>query len=404
MNDLNRRDFIRKSLAGGMGLGLAGMQTASAQEDNTPAIPHNHKVPRKQLGATGEDVPILHMGCAQKFDAKYDKRLHRAYEEGVNYLDTALKYDKSHVTLAPFIKQVGRKNLWITSKAPSKEKLFGISSVAQFSTNLDKCLEELEIDYLDLLFMHAISSDKLLAKEYIQMGEAFKRSKKIRFFGFSCHGGNVAALMNKAAEVGGIDAIMFRYSYAQYGDTKLSKAIDACKKAGIGLIAMKTQKAVPKDTRDTEKIAAFQSENFTLAQAKLKAVWADERIDTVVSHMTSVQQVAENVAAAKSIVPLTAAELSQLQQMAAHTAQYACEGCEHLCEPMINADVKVADILRYLMYHECYHEPERARSLYAKLSPAQRTIRDVDFRKAARACPQGIDIASRLAHAENMMS
>ena len=84
--------------------------------------------------------------------------------------------------------------------------------------------------------------------------------------------------MNHAARTGGIDAILFSYNFRYYGDLELDRAIDACKNAGIGLIAMKTYGAVPEDA---EEVIQFTSENFTLGQAKLKSVWADERIDTV---------------------------------------------------------------------------------------------------------------------------
>ena len=83
----------------------------------------------------------------------------------------------------------------------------------------------------------------------------------------------VVDLLNKAASLGApaIDALMFRYSFAQYGDLALNKAIDACKAAGIGLIAMKTQASVPQDQQEVTK---FVSDSWTLPQAKLKLLKA----------------------------------------------------------------------------------------------------------------------------------
>ncbi len=37
--------------------------------------------------------------------------------------------------------------------------------------------------------------------------------------------------MRKAVQVGGIDAILFRYNFRRYGDRDLNLALDACKKA-----------------------------------------------------------------------------------------------------------------------------------------------------------------------------
>jgi predicted aldo/keto reductase-like oxidoreductase len=249
--------------------------------------------------------------------------------------------------------------------------------------------------------MHALDDPQYLDPEYIKMGEALRTSGKTRYFGFSCHGGRVVELMNKAAEVGGIDAIMFRFSFARYGDLELNKAIDACKKASIGLIAMKTQDSVP---ADQEEVAGFESRNFNLAQAKLKAVWADERIDSAVSHMDNTKKLAENVEAAKSPVQLSMSEIQQLRRIARATAEYSCQGCSRICESRVEGEVRVADTLRFLMYHEAYGEPEKARKLYRELRPEERASRGVDFRAASAACPQGIDIARRLEHARRTLS
>ncbi len=395
-NGTSRRDFIKTAACSGAGLTFAGAFAGAglrAQEEPPragAALPE--RVPRKELGTTGETIPILLMGCAQKFDPKYDKLLHRGFREGVDYLDTALIYadGESHRTIAPFIKQIGeRKKLWITSKGPSDK-----ATVESYTRNLDECLEQLETDYLDMYFMHYVDDPKFLEPEYMKMGKKMRKSGKTRFFGLSCHGDRMVEVMNKAAEAGGIDAIMFRYSFARYGDLELNKAIDACRKAGIGLIAMKTQNSVPDDQKHVKE---FRSKEFTLAQAKLKAVWADERIDAAVSHMDNTKRLAENVAAAKSPVQLSMEEFQQLQRIATASAGYACQGCSQICESRVDGPVKVAAPLRYLMYHECYGETERARALYGRLSPAERAFDTVDLRRAAAACPQGIDIAARLA-------
>lgn len=390
----SRRDFLRTALTGA-GLTFTGaLALTAATEDEARkqaegAAPAT-KVPRKVLGDTKKDIPILLQGCAMKFDPKYDKILHRGFEEGVNYLDTALMYadGESHRTIAPFIKQVGRDNLWITSKGPSEG-----ADVARYTRDLDTCLSQLETDHLDLYFMHEVDEPKYLDAEYIKMGEGMRVSGKTRFFGFSCHGSKMVECMNKAAGAGGIDVIMFRYNFAKYGDLELNKAIDACKKAGIGLIAMKTQNSVP---GELPAVVSFQSKNFTLGQAKLKSVWADERITAAVSHMDNTTKHAENIAAAKSPVAISMNEFQQLQRIATASAHLSCQGCAHICESKIDAPVKVADTLRYLMYHECYNDSERAQKLYGRLSPEQRQLDHVDFSAATAACPQGIDIASRM--------
>jgi predicted aldo/keto reductase-like oxidoreductase len=233
------------------------------------------------------------------------------------------------------------------------------------------------------------------------MGEALKKSGKIRFFGFSCHHDNVPELLEKAARVGGIDAIMFRYNFRQYGDQKLNKAIDTAKNAGIGLIAMKTQGSVP---AEQEEVVQFQSKDFTLEQAKLKAVWADERMDALVSTMSNLQQLNDNVKAAATPQQLAFNDFVQLNRLAAITAPYYCHGCNQICESCIEGNLRIADTLRYLMYYDSYGDRDEARHLYQQLPLDMRDPSGVDLSAASKACPQGINIAQRLDEAKHLLS
>jgi predicted aldo/keto reductase-like oxidoreductase len=386
-----RRTFIRRAtlsaaFSGVSGVGMLPGKLAAAST-----------MPTKQLGVTGAEVPILQLGTSQHLDQKYDKVMHRCFKEGVTAFDTALSYGSgaSHNAIANFVGQMGdRKALWITSKS-------GRANVDGLVKDIDRALSQLRTDYLDLYFMHGINDEDMLESTYIEAGEKMKASGKTRFFGFSCHDGNVVELMNKAAKVGGIDAILFRYNFRRYGDRELNVAIDNCKKAGIGLIAMKTMGSVPDSI---ESVIDFESKDFTLPQAKLKSVWADERIDALVSEMDSVNVAKENIAAAKSQTPLTAAEAHQLNQLAALTANYACNGCSHLCEQAITSDTAIASQLRFLMYHECYGNDAKAKKLFADLSANARRFDAEELRKASAVCPQGIDIAARLTHAHHLLA
>jgi len=397
---IGRRDLLKAAAGAGVAMtaGVAGAETAKAvqiaQAVNT--------IPKKKLGATGQEVPILLLGCSQKFDAVYDKVLHRSFQEGVNYIDTAQVYanGQSHKTIAPFLEQVGRKNVWVTSKVMLSGKT---CTPEMYSSRVDSTiLPDLKTDYLDMFFMHSVDNLRQLDPEFIKMGDDLKKRGLAKYFGFSCHQGNVVELMNKAASLGApaIDAIQFRYNFSMYGDVELNKAIDACKKAGIGLIAMKTQASVP---QDGEKVKSFQSNNFTLPQAKLKAVWADDRIDAAVSEMTNTQIIRENTDAAKSATTLSMQEFHELNRYAAQTASLRCNGCSHLCEPHAQG-AKIAETLRYLMYAECYGKVGRARELYAAMTEADRAFGAADLAAAAKACPQKIDIAGRLAAAQAMLA
>ncbi len=396
-----RRDLFKRAAAMGAGAGVFGAvldaNPATAQTAGTSV----DKVPTHSLGRTGAKIPILLQGLGRSVDPSYDRSLHRGLGEGLFYLDTGMNYGQSHVGVTTFQEQVGRDKVWITSKVPMETQ--NTSTVEHYVTNLEKMLPELKTDWLDAFFMHGLNNPDMLGPQFIKMADDLKKRGLFKYFGFSAHHGNVVELMNKAAKigVGGIDMIQFRYSFRSFGDLELNKAIDACKKAGIGLIAMKTHASIPSDE---ENVVQWQSENWSLVQAKLKAAWADERIDALVTAMGNLDELDENIAAAKSTVKLAMSEFMQLNRLAAQTAHLACMGCNHICESHIDGELRVSDLLRYLMYHECHGKEEEARLLYHALRPGERDFEHLDLAAAVKACPQGIDIPKRLAQARQRLA
>ena len=66
--------------------------------------------------------------------------------------------------------------------------------------------------------------------------------------------------------------------------------------------------------------------------------------------------------------------------------------------------MRIADTLRYLMYHDVYDKPERARDLFARLPCEARTVAGVDFTGAEEACPHGVQIGSLMARACSVLT
>lgn len=405
-NSISRRDLFKRAAtataaAAGLGTGIVAQKAAAINPD----VPMLETVPKKVLGATGEKIPILLMGGEFPFDPNFDKMLHRAFKDGMTYIDTAETYanGKSLIGVGAFQAQVGRENVWITSKAG----LWGDASASRperFSEALTKSLAVLKTDYVNMFFMHGVSDPKQIDEPWIKMGQQLKKDGKTKHFGFSCHDGTVVELLNRAAAIGsaGVDAVMFKYSFAQYGDLELNKAMDACIKSGIGLIGMKTQDSVPQDKEEVQKFVS--DKGFSLPQAKLKSVWADERISSCVSGIVNTKILKDNSDAAKSQVELTARDWSRLQRYAARTADHRCALCNTICQAKVDGPLRISDTLRYLMYDECYEQPGTARALYARLRPEERHFEHIDLTAATAACPRGIDIRARLALAKSRLA
>ncbi len=365
-------------------------------------LPPGTKVPTKRLEKTDIFTPILIMGCCQELDPVFDRKLHRCFELGINHFDTAQMYmeGRSQKAIAPFIKQIGdRKKLIIASKVHQPEES---ATPEKFIKNLESCLEDLETDYLDIFYMHIVKHPRLLDKEFIEMGDKLKKMGKIRYFGFSVHHGVAPELMIKASELGGgIDVILFKYSFREFGNDKLNKAIDACKKAGIGLIAMKTLGSIPDDA---EEIIPWTSKNFTKIQAKLKAVWEDERIDGIASQMTGIQQIHENAWAAISQGKLSKEEKQNLQRIAKLTNHLYCRGCSHICEEKVGKNLFVEDVWRCLLYARAYNDLSWARFCYKDIKDYVERLTPRELAMASKSCPYNLDLVKIYAQTKYIFS
>jgi predicted aldo/keto reductase-like oxidoreductase len=393
-NDQNDRYTRRDALkvgAAASGAALISLSPAQllAEAAKTP------QVPRKMLGKTKRDIPILLFGAGVSLDTRFDPKLAEAVRYGVTYFDTADCYNggTSETAVGNFLERTKmRDKCWITSKSDAHDP-------AGLERTLDEGLVKLKTSHVDLYYMHSLKDGDYLNAAMGKKAEELKKKGKIKHFGFSCHAGNVVELMNKAATLPWIDSIMFRYNFRKYGDAELNKAIDACAKADIGLIAMKTQGSEASFADAWKKFE--KTGKFTKHQAVLKAVWEDARITAAVSAMNTFEKLRENIAAALDKSKLGALDREALERYAQATRAYACDGCDHLCNPAVEGEACIGDTMRAVMYHDVYEEPEKARATFRKLPIAAQNL-DRDFAGANKACPHGVDVAAHMRRAKEI--
>jgi predicted aldo/keto reductase-like oxidoreductase len=386
---LTRRDLFAygSAAAGGAALISAVSPREALAKDMVP------QVPRRVLGKTKQSIPILLMGGSMRFDQRFDPKLAECMRFGVNYFDVADCYagGTSESAVGAFLDRTkARDKVWITTKSDAWDP-------KGFEETLATSLQRMKTSSVDMYFLHGLDDEDVFTSELAKTVEGMKKAGKIKFFGFSCHHGNVVALLNKASKLSWVDSIMFRYNFRQYGNKELNSAIDACAKAGIGLIAMKTQGSEAGFADAWKKFE--KTGKWNKHQAVLKAVWADERITAAVSHMDTFEKLKENIAAALDKSELGAVDREALQKYADATRGYACDGCDHLCNPAVSAPVQIGATLRYLMYHDVYGEAEKAKEMFEKLPERAKRLSVVDFTPANAACPHGIDVASHMKRA-----
>jgi len=418
MNEINRRNFLKT--VGTAGLVPAMVQItasiASGEEKADPNAlaktqePKLPQVPVRKLGKTGVKIPVLSLGTM--FNLIDNQIILRStLKWGVNYWDTAHNYGggNSELGVGKFLKdnpQV-RKDLFIATKAS------GANTIDEIEQRLQTSLKRMNIDYIDLYYApHAASGPDKLTDELKNWAESAKKRKLIRFFGFTVHK-NMADCLLAAAKLDWIDAIMSSYNFRFMQDDKIQAGIDACYKAKIGLIAMKTTGKTTiqwaKQTLETEAdkklIEHLLQKGFTQEQATIKLALEDERISGACVGMENVAVLTANVAAVLDKTKLTQADFEVFKEYADATCSGYCAGCAEVCDSALPDAPYVSDIMRYLMYYNSYGKKDLARELFAEI-PAD--VRDrllsIDYSAAEARCPQHLPIAKLVSEAVSKLA
>lgn len=301
---ISRRKFLKAASSASVGsllLPLKSIADSKAQSDTIEST--SIVVPTRPFGRTGVDVSILGLGLA--FGNLSNIVLKQALKMGVSLWDTAASYlgGNSEKAIGEYFSRFpeDRKKVFLITKAYSL-------SADNWSRDLDVSLKRMNTSYIDLFLSHAVTYADSLAPpaENSELWAKNQKSEgKIRFFGFSTHS-NVEDNLMEGSRYGWIDGIMFSYNFRVKQLEKMKKAIDACTKSGIGLIAMKTQasghsmyyKQIIPDDNEQELFDRLIKKGLTLEQAKLKVVWADKRIASITSAITNMTILQANVAAA----------------------------------------------------------------------------------------------------------
>ncbi|MEE9370822.1 MAG: aldo/keto reductase [Sedimentisphaerales bacterium] len=405
-NKIDRRNFLKTMGAAGLGSVFTPANAkADANDPNAPAKtqePAFPKVPKRKLGKTGIEVSCLALGMI--FDV-LEKQvvLRKALEWGITYWDTADCYvgGNSELGIGKFLEANPkiRKDLIIVTKSDSRDPE-GMQKL------LDRSLERMKTDYIDLYFIHGTSNPKELSDEVKAWVTKTKKAEKIRFFGFSTHK-NMAECLNAAVRVGWIDAIMTSYNFRVMQDQQMHAAVDACYKAGVGLVAMKTQASSQAiETEEDKKLVKhFLQKGFTEAQAKVKVVLEDKRISSACTSRGNLSDLLSNVAAALDKTKLTQADIDVFNEYAAATCSGYCAGCGHICDSALPDAPYVSEIMRYLMYYKSYGEKQEARELFAKIPGCVRDrLQSIDYSIAQARCPQHLPIGKLIAEAVSKLA
>ena len=125
------------------------------------------------------------------------------------------------------------RNLKAPELGPERKK--------QFLARFEQSMERLQMDYVDILMLHDVSSvEEVLDPFIIEAMQELKDQGKIRFPSFSTHV-YWPEILTAAADKGFYDVVLISLNYSMANDEASARAMKYAAEKGVGLIAMKTQ-------------------------------------------------------------------------------------------------------------------------------------------------------------------
>ncbi len=398
---IGRRGFLEAG-AGALAVAAAIGQGQPAAAQDAPKTTQSALLTKRKLGKSGIEVSMLNIGTWRS--SGVERLLRFAWANGVRYIDTAKSYGTEPA--------VGR---WFQQTPEARKEVFLVTkdhprTPRQLIDQLDQRLEALKTDYVDLIFIHALGDHDFATEvkwptspEFKETADAIRKSGKAKLVGFSTHHPRRPEILQAAAKGGFVDAIMIQNNPLIAQQDDMNRALDACYKAGIGLISMKQVAGNMKLDEIVRQLPELKEQGLTPYQKLLHAIWTDERFSSCCVSMRNTDQIRENAEAARTFKPMTRAELDRLRDACIAAGPTMCSGCDGRCSVAAGTTAELGNLTRFYTYHEHHGYRGEARRLYSEMSDAARNWQGADLEAARQACPSQLDFARLLPMTDELL-
>ena len=364
------------------------------------------------LGFGAMRLPLLDTNPANVDEPESIRMIRCAIDHGVNYVDTAYGYHegRSEILVGRALQDSYREKVKLATKMPAPL----IASLNDCDRILNEQLARLQTDRIDFYLLHGMNKtywSKLHDLEVLRWAEGAMADGRIGHLGFSFHDDfEVLKEIIDAYDNWTLCQIQYNYMDVNYqaGIRGLKYAADR----GLAVVIMEPLRGGrlgKEPPKPVAKVWASAPQKRTPAEWALLWVWNHPEVSVVLSGMSTMEQVVENVASAGHSGPdtLTADELALIEQAREayrSLGPVACTSCRY-CMPCSNG-VEISRIFE--LYNEAvmYDDARTARFFYrgpTGLKEEQRADQCIDCGECLEDCPQQIPIPEWLQKAHELL-
>lgn len=363
----------------------------------------------REFGNTGVKISALGFGAMRLphniVDGKtiYDedegvKIIHRAFELGVNYIDTAPHYcnKQSEIIVGKALKG-WRDKVYVSTKNDIED-----ASGDRYRRMLEESLRKMDIDYIDFYHMWGIDWKSYVEKIDVKGGpmEAAYKAKEeglIRHISFSFH--DKPENMIKLIDTGNFETVLCQYNLL---DRANEDAIAYAREKGLGVVIMGPVAGGRLGGPSEFLRSLIPGKVSSSPETALRFVISNPNVTCALSGMENVQMVEENVKVASNEKPLTEEELESIKLALEENKKLSelyCTGCNY-CMPCPNG-VNIPLNFQIMNYHRVYKLTDLAKKQYSEIG----TGNSIDYKNAEACiecglceekCPQKLEIIKQL--------
>ncbi len=361
----------------------------------------------RTLENLGIETSLLGFGCMRfPVDAhgkinrpEAEKMLDRAIAAGVNYIDTAYPYHdgESEPFVGEALKKYDRGSFYLATKLP----VWMVESVEDVDRLLTEQLERLQMDYIDFYLMHAMNKerwDKMLELGCVKRLEELKAEGKIKYLGFSFH--DSYEVFEEMLNYKDWDFCQIQLNYMDTKEQAGLKGYELAAQKQVPLVIMEPIKggslaAYADDI--TEKFRAIKPD-ASVASFALRWVGSLPNVKVILSGMSTMEQVEDNIKTFDHFEPLSEKEqntIAEVVELINSRVQNGCTGCRY-CMPC-PAGVNIPGSFRVWNTYHMYQNYNMVKHAWEnEMGDAHQPKNCIQCGKCERECPQKIAIRENL--------
>jgi len=325
--------------------------------------------------------------------------LQYAYDHGVTHFDTAYPYHggESELFLGEFLQKIERNSFTLSTKLP----VWKVEKYEDFEALLDEQLKKLQVDYFDFYLLHALNKNtwkNIVELDVFKFIEEAKSKGKFRYIGFSYHDDN-----ETYQEIGNYyewDFCLQQINYIDYKNQQGVEGYQLMVDRNIPIWVMEPLKGGSLTTLADDIMDEFQAINPNDSSAEWAFRWVHSLpgVKLILSGMSSLDQVKENVKIFNQIEPLNEEEfkvIDKVRDMINNRVKISCTACNY-CMPCPNS-VEIPKNFKIFNQAYMYNNMLSGKFTYKNhLKEEEKAINCIECGECIPKCPQNLDIPSLL--------